>query len=305
LEHYAADTEGHRLATNRAVPMLYPELRQKFGKDVTYWDNPVAHVRTEFGFDVMQVATGRYAPDRYRSFIGFQVSRELLERVFKDTYGIEMKDVFGNVTLAIGSYRFAVRSIVPGMTKVAWKLKQEQLKKEIPGITRQKFLYNLSRSSYENEWGTEYRKPGLCTRILAFLFRWLPGGGPFSALKVRTPTPEVEKLFMLSFNATVDRYKMVLPNADAGANVPNENLDVGGTIVAGKYKGPDEAYAKLLGKLADRQFAGVPPELRQNILAFYKDAKPASATSSKKEKAKAAKLIELVDRLKATSEREP
>ena len=71
LEHYAADTEGHRIATNRAVPLLYPKLRRKYGNDVTYWENPVAHVRTEFGFDVLQVAAGRYAPDSYRSFIGF------------------------------------------------------------------------------------------------------------------------------------------------------------------------------------------------------------------------------------------
>ena len=77
---------------------------------MTYWDNPVAHIRTEFGFDVLQVASGRYAPDRYRNFIGFQVSRDVLERAFRDTYGIEMKDVFGNVTLALGSYRWAVRS---------------------------------------------------------------------------------------------------------------------------------------------------------------------------------------------------
>jgi len=143
LEHYAADTEGHRMATNRAVPMLYPELRRKFGSDVTYWDNPVAHIRTEFGFDVLQVATGRYAPDQYRSFIGFQVSRDLLERAFRDTYGIEMKDVFGNVTLALGSYRHTVGAIIPGMTRVAWSLKKDQLQKEIPGITRKKFLYNL------------------------------------------------------------------------------------------------------------------------------------------------------------------
>ena len=147
---------------------------------MTYWDNPIAHIRTEFGFDVLQVASGRYAPDRYRNFIGFQVSRDLLERAFLDTYGIEMKDVFGNVTLALGSYRYAVRSIVPGMTRVAWSLKKDQLKKEIPGITRKKFLYNLSRSSYEKEWGKEYHKPGCGTRILTFLFRWLPGGGPFT-----------------------------------------------------------------------------------------------------------------------------
>jgi len=107
--------------------------------------NPVAHVRTEFGFDVLQVVSGRYAPDRYRSFIGFQVSRDVMERAFLDTYGIEMKDVFGNVTLAIGSYRYSIKSIIPGMTKVAWSLKQDQLKKEIPGVTRKKFLSIISR----------------------------------------------------------------------------------------------------------------------------------------------------------------
>ena len=301
LEHYAADTEGHRLATNRAVPMLYPELKRKYGNDVTYWDDPVAHIRTEFGFDVLQVASGRYAPDGYHGFIGFQVSREVLERAFRDTYGIEMKDVFGNVTLALGSYRWAVRSIIPGMTRVAWSLKQDQLKKEIPGITRKKFLYNLSRSSYEKEWGKDYHKPGWGTRILAFLFRWLPGGGPFRALKVRTPTPAVEKLFMASFNATIDRYKVILANVDAGGpELPNENFDSGAATVAGKYKGADEAYAKLVGKLADRQFAGIEPDLRENILAYYKDQSrtlPAKATN--KERAELTKLLDQLDRLKA------
>ena len=301
LEHYAADTEGHRIATNRAVPMLYPELRRKYGNDVTYWDNPVAHLRTEFGFDVLQVASGRYAPDRYRSFIGFQVSRDLLERAFADTYDVEMKDVLGNVTLALGTYRYSVRSIIPGMTRVAWNIKQEQLKKEIPGITRKKFLYNLSRSSYEKQWGTEYHKPGCGTKILAFFFRFLPGKGPLSALRIRTPTPEVEKLFMASFNATVDRYKTVLSNVDTGGpELPNQNFDAGGALLAGKYKGTDEAYAKLLGKLAERQFAGIGADLRQNILDYYKDLNPSiPARSSKKEKAELTKLLAQLDRLKA------
>jgi hypothetical protein len=307
LEHYAADTEGHRIATNRAVPILYPELRRRFGSSVAYWDNPVAHIRTEFGFDVLQVASGRYATDQYRSFIGFQVSRAVLERAFRDTYGIEMKDVFGNVTLAIGSYRHTVSSIIPGMTRVAWNLKKDQLQKEIPGITRKKFLYNLSRSSYEKEWGTEYHKPGFGTRLLTFLFRIFPTSGPFKALKVRTPTPEVEKLFMASFNATVDRYRALLANADAGQpELPNENLDVSVPNIAGKYKGTDEAYAKLVGKLADHQFAGMPPELRRNILAYYKDLNPpVFAKFTKKEKTESAKLLDQLARLKAVPEGEP
>jgi hypothetical protein len=300
LEHYAADTDGHRIATNHAVPLLYPELRRKFGSDVTYWDNPVAHVRTEFGFDVLQVASGRYAPDQYRSFIGFQVSRPLLERAFQETYGIEMQDVFGNLILALGSYRYSIGSIVPGMTRVAWNLKRTQLQKEIPGITRKKFLYNLSRSSYEKEWGTKYRKPGFGTRLLTFLVEIVPKVGPFKALKVRMPTPEVEKMFMAS-NASIVRCRALLAGVDAGdAELANENLDLGEPPLAGQYKGADAAYAKLLGKLADKHFAGMSADLRQNILAYYKDPKlSVPVESTEKGKAESAKLLEELDRLKA------
>jgi Zinc dependent phospholipase C len=304
LEHYAADTEGHRLATNRAVPMLYPKLRRKFGSDVTYWDSPVAHIRTEFGFDVLQVAAGRYAPDQYRSFIGFQVSRELLERAFRETYGVEMKDVFPNVTLALGSYRHTVSAVIPRMTRVAWNLKKNQLQKEIPGVTRKKFLYNLSRASYEKEWGAEYNKPGLGTKLLTFLFRIIPTSGPFKALKIQTPTPEVEKLFMASFNASVDRYKALLAAEDSGLpELPNENFDSGEPTVAGKYPGADEAYAKLVGKLAEKQFAEVDVPLRRNILAYYNGGNPpAPAKPTGKEIAGLSKLREQLEALKAIPE---
>jgi hypothetical protein len=306
LEHYVADIDGHRLATNRAVAILYPELRRKFGSAVTYWDNPASHIRTEFGFDVLQVASGRYAPDRYRSFIGFQVSRRLLEVAFQDTYGIEMKDIFASVTLALGSYRHSIGSIVPGMTRVAWSLKKDEIKKEIPGITRKKFLFNLSRASYEKEWGTEYHKPGLRTKFVTFLFRIIPQSGPFKALKIRTPTPEVERMFMASFNATVDRYRALLTAVDAGQlHLDNENFDIGEPSLAGKYHGADQAYAKLVGKLTDRQFAGLSPELRQNILVFYGDMKPLlPARSTTKEKVELAKLVDQIDRLKAVPESE-
>src|ERR1035438_5657999 len=84
LSHYAADDNGHRLGTNVAVPILYPKLRRRFGKEVTYWDDPLSHLRTEFGFDVLQVAQGRYAPERYHAFIGFQVARSEERRVGKE-----------------------------------------------------------------------------------------------------------------------------------------------------------------------------------------------------------------------------
>jgi len=300
LAHYAADNNGHRIATNLAVPILYPELRSKFGKTVTYWDNPTSHLRTEFGFDVLQIAQGRYAPDRYHSFIGFEVAKPVLERAFLDTYGIEMKDVFGNLDLALGSFRYSVGSVIPGMTRVAWQLKKDQVTKEIPGMTRQKFLYNLSRASYEKDWGTKYHRPGFRTRMVAWVLRIIPKIGPFKSLAFRAPTPEVEKLFMASFNATVDNYRTLLANVEAGRlELPNENFDVGEPPAAGKYLGTDETYDHLLGKLADRKFAGISPQLRANLLTYYQGRKGPASPPTKKTIAEWMKLTGQLDQLQA------
>jgi hypothetical protein len=56
LSHYAADDNGHRMAVNVSVPLLYPKLRLKFGNSITYADDPFSHTKTEFGFDVFQAA---------------------------------------------------------------------------------------------------------------------------------------------------------------------------------------------------------------------------------------------------------
>jgi hypothetical protein len=301
LAHDSADNNGHRLATNVAVPVLYPKLRRKFGTTVTYWDNPISHARTEFGFDVLQVAKGRYAPEAYKAFIGFQVSKPVLERAFLDTYGIEMKDVFSNLDLAIGTYRYTINSVLPEMTRVAWRLKKDEVTSEVPGITRQKFLYNLSRANYEKEWGSEYQKPDIRTRLLTWVIRVVPKVGPLAALTYKTPTPEVEKMFMASFNATVDNYRMLLARVDAPRpQLANQNFDTGEPTRLGDYVGADEAYAKLLDKLASRKFDGVKPDLRENVLAFYQDLKApgAEANAKKKDQAEYAKLRDELDQLK-------
>jgi hypothetical protein len=206
LAHFAADNNGHRMATNVSVPLLYPKLRLKFGNSVTYADDPFSHSKTEFGFDVFQSAKSRYASAAYKSFIGFQVAKPVLERAFEDTYGMKIKHVFLSLDLAIGSYRRAVGTILPALTKVAWQIKSQEIKKEVPGITRKKFLYNLSRSSYEKNWGTSYQRPGIKSRILAGLFRIVPRVGPFKALAFEKLTAETEKLYMTGFNASIDRY---------------------------------------------------------------------------------------------------
>src|SRR5579871_1023269 len=62
MAHYASDNNGHRIGVNRAVPVLYPKLMRKYGDVVTYEQGRSEHVKTEFGFDVLEVAKGRYAP---------------------------------------------------------------------------------------------------------------------------------------------------------------------------------------------------------------------------------------------------
>jgi len=297
LAHYAADNNGHRIATNLAVPLLYPKLRLKFGSVITYADDPFSHLKTEFGFDVFQTAKGRYAPDAYKGFIGFEVSKPVLERAFEETYGMKVEQVFTNFDLAIGSYRRTVSSILPAMTRVAWQLKKQEIRKDAPGTTRKKFLYNLSRSSYEKNWGTTYPHPGIRSRVLAFVFRIVPRVGPFKALAFKKLTPATEKIFMASFNASVDRYRQLLAELKAdGIELPNQNLDTGASTQAGQYKLTDATYAKLLDKTADH-YADMSPELRSDILAFYHNLEaPISTKTSEKEWAK---LLKELDELKA------
>ncbi len=270
LAHYAADNDGHRLATNLAVPMLYPELQTKFGHVVTYEDNPLAHVKTEFGFDVLQVAKGHYAPNSYHQFVGFEVALPLLETAFRDTYGIDLHSVFRDEQSATNSYRHGINSLIPKATRVAWDLKQDDIQKDLPGITRKTFLYNLSRASFEKEWGRDYHRPNMGEKFLALLIRILPKIGPLKILTFRTPTPEAQKLFENSFNATVDRYRLLLTRADEGRlELPNNNFDVGEVTARGKYKLNDATCARLLDRLSTRNLVDVDHDLRNQLLDFY------------------------------------
>jgi hypothetical protein len=288
MAHYAADNAGHRLATNRAVPVLYPELRKKYGDVITFEDNPIAHVKTEFGFDVLEVAKGRYASDAYHDFIGFDVAVPLLERAFLETYGLPLTDVLKDEPKVINSYRRDVSSLIPRATKIAWKLKQYDIQKDLPGVTRQKFLYNISRSSYEKQWGKDYSKPTFGDTLLAFLIRILPKIGPLRVLTFRTPTPQTEKLFEESFNVTMDRYRAFLAQLRKGeVALPNDNFDVGETTPRGQYHLADAACAQLLNRIAQNNFANASAELRADLLRYYASPEvPSTAKVSEKARAR-------------------
>jgi zinc dependent phospholipase C len=271
LSHYASDIAGHP-AVNQAVAMQYPKLRAKFGKSVRYAQDKTAHLKTEFGFDTVQVAKNRYASQQYHDFIGFKVSKSLLERAFPVVYGVELKDVLTHEDLAVGSYRFAVNELIPQMTRVALQTHKKELMRETPNFSKKKFLYRLSRSDYERQWGKDYVKPGVGSRILATLLRYMPKIGPFKGLAFNAPTPQTEDLYIKSINTTVDQYRALLEEVRTDTLVlPNCDFDTGNPTKAAEYSLTDDSYAKLLAQLSARKFDRTSPELRDNILEFYSD----------------------------------
>jgi hypothetical protein len=281
LSHYAADTSGHELATNRAVAILYPKLAKRYGPVVTYQAKPSAHMKVEYGFDVDQVAEGNYAPKAYHDFVGFEVSKPVLERAFTRTYSLDMSSIFVSVDLAIGSYRHAASSVIPNMTKVAWHLKRDEIQNSHPSETKTKFTYNITKSEYRKEWGNLYEKPGFFARLKALFLRIVPKIGPFSGLAFHPPTPAVEQLYMSSVNHTLEHYRaLLLAQQEGRLELSNDNLDTGAVTTAASYGLTDETYAKLLARTSGKP---VSDALRSDLLSYYADLeKPFSTKRNSK-----------------------
>lgn len=272
LCHYNADIEGHETAVNRVVPLLYPDMKKKFGNVVTYGDDKLSHLRTEFAFDVLQTARGNYASEAYHDFIGFQVSKELLERVFIKTYGLDVKDLFGDFDRAVGSFRWAVKSLLPAVTKAAWKTKNDEIKKLNPSASRSAYIYRIKRHEYYSEFGRQREKPGVGASIVSFLVRIMPKIGPLKVLKFKTPTPESEKLFLKSFDSTVIRYHQTITKLRHNEiQLPNMDWDTGKETRQYEYRLADIAYSDWVIKLKEKNFETVTPLLKEDILLFYKN----------------------------------
>jgi hypothetical protein len=299
LAHYVSDNVGHPVV-NAAVAREFPKLKAKFGPSVTYAEDKKAHIRTEFGFDVVQVAKQRYTSDAYHDFIGFEVAKPVLQRAFLKTYGLRLEDVFANLDLSIGSFRWSVSRAIPEMTKVALLTKKDEMVKEDPSFAKQKFLYNLKRSDYEKEWGKNYQKPGFGAKFMAVLFKIIPKVGPFKAIDFKMPYPDTETLYLKSVNDTVDQYKACLHglNKKGDLDLVNKDFDTGKATRAGEYSLADETYAKMLDKLSEAKFAGISQDLRNDILAFYRD--PSAPNTTKKKRDRWSKTMVELEQLKST-----
>jgi hypothetical protein len=300
LTHYAADNSGHP-AINQIVAIEFPRLKKKYGNTVTYAEDPKAHIRTEFGFDMVQVAKNRYTSDRYHDMIGFEVSKPLLQRAFAETYDLKIEDVFGNFDLAVGSFRRAISIVIPEMTRVALLSRHDVIVKDTPNFEKRKFLYHLSRSNYEHEWGTVYRKPGLGTRILAFFLKIIPKVGPFKAVNFKIPTQQTEDLYIKSVNLTVDDCDRLLRDVRAKAlDLANTDYDTGNPTKPGEYSLSDKTYAKLVDQLSQKAEAPPDHKLRTNLLDFYSD--PSAPLATRKDAKAWKKLQDELQKLKQSPE---
>lgn len=279
LSHYMADNYGHSVGTNIAVPATYEKLRAKFGDVVTYADHHRSHSRVEVSFDVLQTARGNYATKAYHDFIGFNISQAVTERAFYKTYGLQVKDVFRSLPLAISTYRWFIKSLLPSIIKTAWANKKSVLKQENPGITARNFSFKMKKSTYYHEFGRDLQKAGFFPTIASLIIPILPKLGPLSKLKYKPPTAEAERLFIKSFDSTAVNYQVFLKMLDS--NLPqlaNSTLDTGEKIAFGKYSIADASHAKLLLRLHKQNFESVNSLLTDNLVKFYSLATPVLTT---------------------------
>lgn len=282
LAHYMTDKYGHSLATNVAVPVIYPKT-QKFGKVVTYDNDHISHKRTEFAFDVLQVARGNYLPQSYHNFIGFQVAQQVLERAFLKTYGQKITSVFVNFPLAVATFRWSVKRLLPALTRTAWVIKSQNLIKTNPDMTAKKFQYRMKRKEYEAAYGKDREKPGITAVVLSLFIRMSPKIGPLRSLKFKDPGPEGEKLFIKGFDASVSDYETVLHKLQTKKGTFSDiDFDTGKVTTPGEYGLADKTYSELVIKLAGTHFEQLNDPLKENILHYYKN--PAAAQKFRKPK---------------------
>jgi len=273
LCHYMADEYGHSIATNHVVPLVYPKIEKKFGKDVTYEDNHLAHSRVEISFDVLQIARGNYATQEYHDFIGFNVAKPVLERAFLKTYGEDINTVFSDLDLAISTFRWSVRSLLPTLTRSAWVLRKSDIQKTNPSANSRSFHYKMRRRDYYLEFGKKRQKPTFGEQVLAFFIQILPKVGPLKVLRFKDPGPQGEKLFIASFDTVLIKYAAALQQLHyENITLADIDYDTGNATTPGEYVLADKTYDEMVDNLQANQFDDLTAPLKQNIISFYTSA---------------------------------
>ena len=278
LAHYLGDTLGHSEAINPATALEFPKLARKFGSSITYDQSPHGHIRTEFAFDVQELASKEFAPPEYLRFIGLRVPSRFLERTFERTYGFDLHELIGRARPALRSYRTSVRSFIPAFAEAEVVLHGHQFPAPPPDDEAYRtFIERVKRTNYERKWNHAFRGPGFKAHLLAIVVFLVPKVGGASDLAIKIPTPETQESYWRSVNHTVDELRSMLHrlSTNPGASaLANDDLDTGLPVKFGDYPRADHTYSQLLERLTARPERVVPEDLRHNILHFYEAARP-------------------------------
>ncbi|MDO7852027.1 zinc dependent phospholipase C family protein [Hymenobacter convexus] len=273
LAHYAADNVGHPVGTNVIIPTVYPDLKEKFGPVVTYEQSRVRHTELEFSFDVVQVAAGRYRSQTYHKAIGFRVSKPVMERAFRQTYGIEMKQIFFNVDLSVAMFRFAVNQLLPAAARAAWHHKHDEIRELSPRARRGDSLYHANRRQYRREFGADYERPGFGAKLMANVLRVLPKIGPLKPYAFTLPDVPGAIQFHRSYQASVAQFCTLTKQQPADTTrtlaLADTNLDTGQPTRPTAYVLADRTYDELLLRLHQHRFRHLTPALRTTLLSYF------------------------------------
>jgi hypothetical protein len=283
LSHYIGDNIGHSQATNRAVGTDFPKLAAKYGPLVTFGEAESAHVRTEFGFDINEIAHHRFAPVHYLRHVGLNVPTQQLAAAFYDTYGLSADFSKARARrINVGGFRFAIRSFVPRIAYAVTLLHRSHMPDDSMSPDMQKLSSEVARVATENNWDKYRKKAGIGTYSLAGLIYIVPKIGPLKLLAIKVPSAATEEEYVRSINQSTDLLSTTLVRfATPHQTLANRDLDTGAPVRPGGYRLADETYAKLLHLLVVDPHHTVPPGLKTDILNYYAD--PNAAIHTKKD----------------------
>jgi hypothetical protein len=277
LSHFIADGLGHPIGTNMAVAILFPRLEKKYGKQISFEQGKNQHSRVEFGFDVLQTARGNYQTNAYHDFIGFQICDSVLDSAFVNTYGLHLHNIFKSLPIAVSVFRYSVKTIIPEITKDAWKIKKSFITQMNPLATEKDFYFKMSKENYRKE----FVQPKFQSLIISVIIGVIPKYGPLSKFKPKLPSPIAEQYFQNSFDSSSAQYRNSLKSEHLNNHFfTNIDLDTGNETMYKEYKLADKTYYCLLKKLKHTHFENLTLELKKNINHFYSNTEATSESNT-------------------------
>lgn len=296
LSHYIGDSVGHSQATNIAVPIEFPKLREKYGNTVSYAEGKDQHIQTEFAFDINEIAHHRLAPLRYLRHIGFRVSMRQLALAFYQTYGLS-ENFRGRRRINLRDYRFAARTFIPRIAYAVTLLHRKDEPADPTGPDIVELQKEAAQVALDSNWQAYRHKAGIETHLIAALIFILPKIGPLRLVSVKGPTQQTEtdyahsvavsitvlRRVLIRFTPEASRYAGPIPplgslthpgelsarQRDPNHPLPNRDLDTGHVVRPGGYPLTDSTYAGLLHRLVQNPAQPIPPGIKEDVQRYY------------------------------------